>query len=60
MRFTLQVSLTDEELAASGDVFDGWSYEKQEGWGGQCKDSLQSPIDIITSEVLATTKDIQI
>lgn len=34
MRFTLQVSLSDDQMSASGDVFDGWSYEKQESWGG--------------------------
>lgn len=43
------------------DDFDGWSYERQAMWGGMCKESgSQSPIDIITSELAATTNQMLI
>lgn len=55
MRFTIQVALSDEEKFGQKDGFDDWTYEKQDEWGGQCREGLQSPIDIIDNEVLATT-----
>lgn len=37
----------------------GWTYEKQNEWGGSCKGSKNSPIDIQTANAIkATTEDI--
>lgn len=59
MRFSIQIALTDDDKFGQKDGFDNWSYEKQDLWGGACTEGLQSPIDIIETEVLASTSKIQ-
>lgn len=58
LKFTTNVQTG---LSGYSDSFDGWSYERQSAWGGMCKEvGAQSPIDIITTEIAATTNQMQV
>lgn len=55
------VNIQTSQIGQKDDNFDGWSYEKQGLWKGLCASSAeQSPIDIITDEIVATTNQIQV
>lgn len=42
------------------DVFDGWTYLRQDEWGGSCRSGNQSPINIKDEDVLVNTSNMQV
>lgn len=62
IKFTKALILSDDDTYNTKDGFEGWNYDRQNQWQGACADStaIQSPIDIITAQVVTTTSQIRL